>query len=103
MDRFKRSSFGQSYYRFTTRYRIFLDGLPFMMTLLVGGLLLTRFTKKRYVRDDMRAPTKEEMLEAGIDIDTDLASAKLEEELRKIKESLDTENWENVPLEKNKR
>lgn len=74
-----------------------------MMTLLVGGLLLTRFTKKRYVRDDMRAPTKEEMLEAGIDIDTDLASAKLDEELRKIKESLDTENWENVPLEKNKR
>ncbi|XP_033733735.1 cytochrome c oxidase assembly protein COX16, mitochondrial-like [Pecten maximus] len=100
MDWFKQSSIARRYNKFASRYRIFIDGLPFLMTLLVGGLMLTRFTKKRYVRDSLRVPTKEEMLEAGVDIDTDLASAKLEEELKKIKESLDTENWKNVPLDK---
>ncbi|XP_021357724.1 uncharacterized protein LOC110453196 [Mizuhopecten yessoensis] len=100
MDRFKQSTIARGFSRLTSRYRIFIDGIPFLMSLFVGGFFLSRISKKRFVKDVLNVPTKEEMLAAGIDIDTDLASAELEEELKNIKKSLNTEDWENVPITK---
>ncbi|XP_060083557.1 uncharacterized protein LOC132562803 [Ylistrum balloti] len=100
MNKLKLSSISQNFNRFRSRYRIFLDGLPFLMSLFVGAVFLSRITKKRFVKDNVIMPTKEEMLKAGIDIDSDLASAELDDELKRIQANLDTESWKNVPINK---